>query len=106
MESKGEREIAKILKNKKIKFIRQKTFNDCKLERNLYYDFFLPEKNICIEYDGKQHFESVDIWGGEENLEKVKKRDIKKNEYCAKNNIKLIRIKYDQNIYESLYNSM
>lgn len=37
----------------------------------------LPELNTCIEYDGQQHFTSVDYWGGYKTLEKVKKNEMK-----------------------------
>lgn len=40
-----------------------------------------PYKNklryTCIEYDGQQHFTSVDYWGGYKTLEKVKKNEMK-----------------------------
>ena len=32
------------------------------------FDFYLPKHNICIEYDGKQHFEPIDIFGGEDEF--------------------------------------
>jgi len=55
-ESKGEREIENYLKLKKIVFIRQKTFKKCKNKRELPFDFYLPEYNLCVEYDGRQHY--------------------------------------------------
>jgi hypothetical protein len=54
----------------------------------------LPDYNICIEYDGIQHFESVDYFGGELGFINTQMRDNIKNEYCKNNNIKLIRIPY------------
>ena len=47
-----------------------------------------------IEYQGQQHYNSLEIFGGEEQFQKQKKYDIKKQEYCKKNNIKLIEIPY------------
>lgn len=94
-ESKGEKHIAELLTNKNITFIRQKTFEDCKGKfRKLLFDFYLPEYNILIEYDGRQHFEAFDFFGGDVGLQRVKLHDKIKNEYADKNNIKLIRIKY------------
>jgi len=52
--------------------------------------------NICIEYDGEHHFKSVSKYGGESFLEKVKKYDKIKNEWCSKNKIRLIRIPYTE----------
>jgi len=51
-ESKGEKTIEKILYELGISYERQKTFNDCKDKKKLPFDFYLPEKNMCIEYNG------------------------------------------------------
>lgn len=47
-----------------------------------------------IEYDGVQHYEPVDFFGGEEGLKKSKERDKMKDDYCRANNIPLLRIPY------------
>ena len=101
-ESKGERYTSSFLKNLNIKYERQKTFIDCKNIYVIPFDFFLPEYNICIEYDGIQHFKSIEYWGGKESLEKQIIKDEIKTNYCEKNNIKLIRIRYDDDIEERL----
>ena len=99
-ESSGENFIYNLLNNLKIKFIREKKFSDCfhKSESgrctSLEFDFYLPKTNTCIEYDGKQHFEPIAFYGGEEGFKKSVKRDKIKNQYCKKNGIKLIRIPY------------
>jgi hypothetical protein len=99
-ESKGELLINNILTNKKIKFVRQKRFLDCKLVSEfkkchpLPFDFYIPKFKTCIEFDGFQHFIPVKRWGGEERLEKQKIIDKFKNQYCEQNKIKLIRIPY------------
>jgi len=64
----------------------------------LSFDFYLPEHNTCIEFDGKQHYEIIEKWGGLENLKDIQKRDKIKNLYCKENNVNLIRIKYDEDI--------
>ena len=92
--SKGEKIIRKLFKNIKINFIQQKRFIDCKNNKQLPFDFYLPDHNICIEYDGIQHFESIDFWGGKESFELCRKKDKIKNQYCFDNGIKLIRIPY------------
>lgn len=66
------------------------------------FDFYLPNLNICVEYDGIQHFEKVDIWGGEETLIEQQKRDEIKNVFCKNNEIQLIRINYKQDINSEL----
>jgi len=50
-ESKGEKLISNILEDLKIKFIKQKKFKECKDKRQLPFDFYLPDYNICNEYD-------------------------------------------------------
>ena len=47
-----------------------------------------------IEYDGIQHFKIVEKWGGEEKLKTQQERDKRKDEYCKKKGIPLIRIPY------------
>ena len=58
--------------------------------------------NTCLEFDGKQHFEPNEFFGGIEGYNKLIVNDEIKNEYCKNNNIRLIRIKYDENIIEIL----
>lgn len=59
---------------------------------------------MCIEFDGIQHFEPVEYFGGEKTFLRTIECDKIKNEYCSKNNIRLIRIKYDEDINEKLSN--
>lgn len=62
------------------------------------YDFYLPQYNLFIEYDGQQHYEPVRFYGNDEDAEYVFKRtqehDEIKNRYCEENNIGLLRIPY------------
>jgi hypothetical protein len=97
-ESKGEREIRKILEFNNLEYISQHSFKDCFYKNELRFDFYLPKLNICIEYDGEQHFRPVDFYGGEENFKIQKSRDLIKSNYCNLNNIKLIRISYKDDI--------
>lgn len=101
-ESKGEINIKNILEKNNIIFVQQKRFNDCRNKKPLPFDFYLPNHNFCIEFDGRQHFESIDRWGGLIGYEERIKIDEIKNEYCEKNNIKLLRIKYSDNIQEKI----
>ena len=69
------------------------------IDDNYYrYDFYLPQYNLFIEYDGEQHFKPVRFYGNEEDAEIVFKRtqehDKIKNRYCEENNINLLRIPY------------
>jgi hypothetical protein len=101
-ESKGELEIAKILKEKNIYFEIQKKFDNCKNKLCLPFDFYLPDKNILIEFDGGQHYKSIKHFGGEKGFKKRQLNDKIKTEFAKNKNIKLIRITNDDNIEEKL----
>lgn len=64
-------------------------------ERLLPFDFYLTNLNICIEYDGIQHFKPINIFGGLNGFILTKNNDEIKTSYCKENNIKLIRISYN-----------
>jgi hypothetical protein len=100
--SKGEKIIANYLDILNIDYEIQKKFNNCKLKDNLRFDFYIKNLNICIEYNGIQHYESFDFFGGDKTLDYNKIRDKVKYDYCLNNDIKLIIIKYDENIEEKL----
>lgn len=102
--SKGEKQICKWLDNHSIIYEQQKRFVDCRDILPLPFDFYLPYKNMAIEFDGKQHFESFEYFGGQEGFEIRQKHDNIKNEYCKNNGIPLLRIPYDKNIEEELNN--
>lgn len=62
------------------------------------YDIFITGLDIAIEYQGKQHFEPVDFFGGEEGFKRTVKRDELKRQLSIKNGIKLVYINYWENI--------
>ena len=102
--SQGEIKVSKYLDKNNIEFKYNKIIKGCKNIIHLKFDFILNDMNVCIEFDGKQHYQPVDFGGGEE-FEKTQKRDQIKNLFCEVNGIKLIRIPYwlkDQEIYELL----
>lgn len=100
--SKGENKIKALLDNNRIMYNQQQRFNDCKNKYPLPFDFYLPYCDTCIEYDGRQHFEVVEKWNGEEGLKDRQTKDKIKTDYCSGKDIKLIRIRYDENIEEIL----
>ena len=77
-----------------IKYEQEMRFLDCRNIRALPLDFYLPQQVVAIEYDGQQHFEAVEYFGGQERLEQTQRNDALKTAYCADNNIRLLRIKY------------
>lgn len=104
--SKGESKIREVLDIFNIKYLEQASFKECRADNNrrLLFDFYIPSINTCIEFDGKQHFEPVEYWGGQEGLERRKRSDEIKNKFCTDNNINLIRISYNEDIEERLKN--
>jgi len=56
--------IRNILKDNNIEYISQKKFDNCKYFRPLPFDFYLPNYNICIEFNGIQHHEPISFFGG------------------------------------------
>jgi len=66
------------------------------------YDIFISKLNIAIEYQGQQHFEPVDFFGGEMAFEELKKRDAEKAVLSAQNGVKLVYINYWEEISPQL----
>ncbi len=56
-------------------------FDKCKYINKLTFDFYLPDYNLCIEFDGRQHFEPVEHFGGQKEFESCVKRDNLKNNW-------------------------
>ena len=95
--SRGEEKIAQILSSLNINFITKYQFKDCinpKTNAKLRFDFYLPDYNCCIEYDGEQHFIDKSVSSKWESLADIQYRDKIKDEYCNLKNIKIIRIPY------------
>ena len=88
--SKGESFIKNFLLDNNIKFECQKSIPGTKLK----FDFYIPQKNMYIEYDGIQHYEPRSRFGGEKEYLLQVNRDKLKNDYCEKINGKLLRIGY------------
>ena len=96
--SKGESEVQRWLKANGYEFVRQWNPENLTGEQALRFDFYLPTAKLCIEYDGRQHYEVVDYFGGKTAYTKLKKRDRMKSKWCLENDTTLIRIKYDQKV--------
>lgn len=106
--SKGETKIRKWLDNKNIQYKQEMSFPKCKFIGLLYYDFYIEKLNVLIEFDGKQHFEAVDYFGGVEQFELTKHKDELKNRFAKDNDITLLRIPYTEyhNISSILENNL
>lgn len=97
--SKGEKSVTRFLNKNNVYFLPQYFFDDCKNILRLPFDFYLPDYNCVIEYDGIQHFEAVDFNGqgieyAQEQFQSQQFRDSIKNKYCQDNNMFLLRIPY------------
>ena len=107
--SKGEEIIKSILEELKIDFIPQYKFKDCKDLLPLPFDFYLPNYNLIIEYDGEQHFDINRAFNSNENkFWETVIHDAIKNAYCEDNNINMLRIPFWEynNIKEIIKNKL
>lgn len=88
---KGEYIISQLLDDWGIFFLQQYRFSDCRDKKPLPFDFYLPKYNMCIEFDGEQHYEYKNGWS---NLGVIQIHDYIKDKYCVENGVTLIRIPY------------
>ena len=92
--SNGEQIIQSWLEKNSINFEKEKRYKDCRNEKPLPFDFFLPDYNMCIEYDGIQHYKEVEHFSKKTSFEERQKRDKQKTQYCIDHGITLLRIPY------------
>lgn len=96
-ESKGEVIIRSYLERHSIFFESQKRFKDCKDKKPLPFDFYLPDYNICIEYNGIQHYrKDKQFLNKEDQFSYRLKHDQIKYSFCKNCNIKLLVIPYTE----------
>lgn len=93
--------IDNILNKEKVLFEREKTFDTCrnpKTNKKLRFDFYIPKKNLLIEYNGEQHYHPIGGkgWFTPENFEEINYRDNIKKEWCKQNNYNLHIIPYTE----------
>lgn len=109
-QSKGEAIILNELNDFNLNYKVEYHLTDCRSYLTLPFDFAVfsdksqEKPEFLIEYDGIQHFEPVDFFGGQEQFEKQQLHDRIKDDYCKQNGIELIRIPYweQDNIEEIL----
>jgi len=98
-ESKGESMVRVYLEKNNVSFKQYHKLKGCFSEINgkcilLTFDFYLPEQNAVIEYDGEQHYKPVERFGGEQTYKRQLILDNIKNVFCNNTGIKMIRIPY------------
>ena len=97
--SKNETMIMQFLRDMNVEFEHQVKFDDCigTTGIRLPFDFKIYREDssfFLLEYDGIQHFQPIDAFGGEEGYKKTLVRDGIKNEYVKTHNLELIRVSY------------
>lgn len=110
--SKGEEKISNLLRKQHIFFIKEKTFSDLK-HGLLRFDFYIPNynnKQIAIEFQGRQHYEFVSKFhSNRSDLLKQQNNDRRKISYCLANNILIYCIPFweldNLNSYKDCFNN-
>lgn len=98
--SRGEIKIEEILRNAGLRFIEEFSYEDLLSEtgRPLRFDFAVIDDNddvdFLIEFQGIQHYQAKEKFGGRSGLMKQQYHDMQKREYCKKHNINLVIIPY------------
>ena len=92
--SKGEKKVLQWLTTRGIECNPQYVFPACKDINPLSFDFFIPSRNLLIEFDGIQHYMPIAVFGGAAGHAKQKQHDRIKDAFCVENNITLLRIPY------------
>lgn len=98
--SKGEKRIMSVLESvglrKDIDYHKEKMFPELKSESGtaLRYDFYIPSRNLLVEYNGEQHYAPKKIFGGEKELRVRRHHDWLKRKYAKKHGLKLLIIPY------------
>ena len=104
---KGEEYIKQYLQENNTVYYAQQKFSNLFGINNgkLSYDFAIPDAKsrfILIEYNGIQHYESDEFFGGEEQFKKQQEHDRRKREYAKQHGYKLITIKYTYDTYKKV----
>jgi hypothetical protein len=105
--SKGELFIDKMLKLLNVIYEKQKRFNDCRnplTKHKLSYDFYIPQENLLIEFNGEQHYKNryYQEFKKRGSLEDQQYRDSLKKDYALANGYKFLVIRYDEDIEKVL----
>ena len=98
-ESQLEKQIRKLLKNKNIQFEKEYKFEWLKNPNTSYYlplDFYLPKQKIAIECHGKQHFEPIEFFGGQNSFDSLCERDDIMNQLCKERGIEIFYFAEDE----------
>ncbi len=108
--SNGEQKLIDLFQKMDIQYEYQKSFDSCRFPNTnslARFDFYLPDFDILIEYNGIQHYEyreNSKSWNTKENYDKTLYRDNYKQQWCQENNKVLVVIPYtDYNQLDANY---
>lgn len=109
-DSKGVLIIKDWIEEKGLYYEREKKFDSLVSPysgKPLRYDFYIPDINLIIEFDGKQHYDTrTSSLFTKEKYDRIRAHDKIKNKFCKKNDINLIRIKYSDSSKEYIYKKL
>ena len=94
IQSAGERFVKSLLDEMNLPYEPQAKFHGCENRKPLRFDFYVPSVNTAIEINGRQHYEPVEFFGGQEGFEDTQRRDKIKADYCAEHGITLLILPY------------
>lgn len=92
--SHGEQFVGKFLSDSNVNYVAEYRFDDCKNVISLPFDFYLPDYNAVIEYQGGQHYKSVEYFGGIDGYLKRRRNDSIKRKYCIEHGIAMVEVPY------------
>lgn len=88
--SHAENDVEQMLNNNGIKYEYNVGCKKIPFLGRLTLDFYLPDYNVAIECQGKQHFCSINYFGGSEQFKRRLELDSQKKKLCNTNGIKLL----------------
>lgn len=103
----GEYQVSQYLLQHNVKFESQKKFDNLIGVGNgkLSYDFYLPQHNLLIECQGKQHQSPIELFGGTEQFKIQQEHDRRKKDYAKFHGYELLEVwYYDYNNIENILN--
>ena len=94
--------ICKIFKRNNVIYQHRPFFLKSSFGGQMSYDVFVPKWNLAFEYQGQQHFEPIEFFGGEDSFVHTQTRDLEKKQLSEKNGIHLVYINYWENLTKEL----
>ena len=94
--------VKKLYRQYKVIYQHRPFFLKSSIGGQMSYDIFIPGLNVAIEYQGKQHFEPVDFFGGEAGFVRTKERDTEKLKLSKKHGVHLVYINYWEDVNDML----